>query len=188
MAKKHGKPLQTPLSELPLHHPQTRELLAVIETPQGSRSKLKFDEDLNVFTLHAILPAGASFPFDFGYIPRTLGPDGDPLDVLVLCESPIPAGFVIPIRLIGVMEAEQREQDGKKERNDRLIAVFNRSREHEKIKNIHDLSEHLIKEIEHFFISYNQIKGKKFKVRGCLGPKAAEGILEEAVKAYRKKK
>ena len=183
---KKFKPHRTPLSDLPLYHPETDELLALIETPQGSRSKLKFDEALNAFTLHTILPAGASFPFDFGYIPRTLGPDGDPVDVLVLCESPIPAGFVVPIRLIGVIEADQTE-DGKTERNDRLIAVCTKSEEHEKIKNLHDLSKYVIREIEHFFISYNQMKGKKFKVRDCLGPKAAQGIVDSSHKDFRKK-
>src|SRR5689334_14657950 len=94
----------------------------VIETPRGCRNKFKFDEKLGVFRLNSILPAGSVFPFDFGYVPGTRAEDGDPLDVLLLLDEPVFTGCVVRARLIGVLEAEQRE-NGKAERNDRLIAV-----------------------------------------------------------------
>lgn len=76
-----------------------------------------------------MLPAGAVIPFDFGVVPSTLGEDGDPLDILVLMDTPAFPGGVVPLRLIGVIEAEQTEH-GRIERNDRLLAVAANSATH----------------------------------------------------------
>src|SRR5262245_31454553 len=98
------------------------ELNAVIDTPQGSRNKFKFDEGHGLFKLSGVLPAGAVFPHNFGYVPATEGGDGDPLDVLVLMDEPVFVGCLVPSRLIGDIKAEQTEK-GRTTRNDRLIAV-----------------------------------------------------------------
>ena len=82
----------------------------MVETPAGSRAKFKLDESLGLFKLHKMLPRGASFPFDFGFIPGTRGEDGDPLDVLVLAEEPLPQGCLVTVRLLGILEAEQTER------------------------------------------------------------------------------
>ncbi len=79
------------------------------------------------------MPVGAFFPFDFGYVPQTLGGDGDPIDVLVLMDEPAFVGCLIQSRLIGVIAAEQTEE-GKTETNDRLIAVAANSRTHTDVK------------------------------------------------------
>src|SRR2546423_4929932 len=94
----------------------------VIETSRGARTKLAYDPKQDAFIVKKVLPQGMSFPFDFGFIPSTLGGDGDPLDVLVLMDEPVPAGAIVPSRLIGVIEATQTE-DGEVEENHRLIAV-----------------------------------------------------------------
>lgn len=94
----------------------------VIETPKGSRNKYAFDADERAFVLKKVLPAGMSFPYDFGFIPSTEAEDGDPTDVLVLMDEPAFTGCIVKCRLIGVIEGEQGE--GKNtERNDRLIGV-----------------------------------------------------------------
>src|SRR5919199_1807176 len=103
------------------------ELNVIIETPKGSRNKFDYDEELGLFKLGGVLPAGASFPFDFGFLPATRGGDGDPLDVLVLMDEPAFAGCLVTVRLLGVIEAEQTEGDATT-RNDRLIAVAATSR------------------------------------------------------------
>src|SRR6476620_3764364 len=95
---------------------------AVIETPKGSRNKFDYDPDSNLFMLGGLLPEGMMFPFDFGFIPSTLGGDGDPLDILVLMDAPAHVGCLIEVRLVGVISAEQIE-DGKKETNDRMLGV-----------------------------------------------------------------
>src|SRR4051812_29447743 len=155
---------------------ETGDLNVIIETPQGSRNKFKYDDKLGIFKLGGVLPAGASFPFDFGYVPSTLGEDGDPLDVLVLMDAPAFAGCLVPARLIGVIEAEQTERNGKTERNDRLIAVAADSREHRDVTSLGDVSDNLLGEIEHFFVSYNQIKGKEFKPLDRSGPEKARKL------------
>ena len=93
-------------------------------------------------------------------------------------DEPAFCGCLIESRLIGVIEAEQSE-DGKTERNDRLIAVAAKSQTHAEIKSLSDVSPALLKEIEHFFISYNQARGKKFRPIGRRGPKRAAQLLKK---------
>src|SRR5437016_11162588 len=122
-----------------------RECKAIIETPKGRRNKFDYDPKTRLFKLGGLLPEGLAFPFDFGFIPSTLGDDGDPLDVLVLLDEPVPAGCKIAARLIGVLEGEQTE-DGKTERNDRLIAVAKHSHDHQDIRSLNDLCANLVRE------------------------------------------
>src|ERR1700759_4396173 len=91
---------------------------AIIETPKGCRNKFDYDPDSGLFRLGGLLPEGMMFPFDFGFLPSTLGEDGDPLDILVLMDAPAHVGCLIEVRLIGVISAKQIE-DGVKETNDR---------------------------------------------------------------------
>lgn len=166
---------------------ESGELNVIIDTPKGSRNKYKYDEKLQIFKLGGVLAVGHSFPFDFGDIPNTLGEDGDPIDVLVLMDEPAFVGCLIPSRLIGVIEARQTE-DGKTMRNDRLIAVASDSRTHKDIKSIDDLNETLVDEIEHFFVSYNEAKGKKFEPLGRCGAIKAKHLVEEGIKSAEKPK
>jgi inorganic pyrophosphatase len=154
----------------------------IIETPKGCRNKYNFDEERGVFKLGAVLPAGAVFPFDFGYIPGTRGEDGDPLDVLVLMDEPAFPGCLVSSRLIGVIEATQTERDGETMRNDRLIAVAEKCQLHRDVKSLEDLNDTVVKEIEHFFVSYNDARGKKFKPRGHFGATRAENLVKAGMK------
>jgi len=172
--------------KLTAYDKETGELNVVIETPKDSRNKYAYDEKLGIFILKGVLAVGHSFPYDFGYIPQTKGGDGDPLDVLVLMDEPAFAGCLVPSRLIGIIEAEQTELDGKVERNDRLIAVASDSHNHSDIKSINDLNGKLIDEIEHFFVSYNEAKGKKFEPLGRFGARKANSLVEEGMKLWRK--
>jgi len=158
---------------------------AVIETPKGSRTKLTFDETLEVFVATKVLPEGMSFPFDFGFIPSTVGGDGDPLDVLVLMDEPVPTGVVVPVRLIGVIEARQTERDGTTDVNDRLLAVATVSNLFRDVKKLSDMPEAVIDQIEHFFVSYNEQAGKHFEPVGRHGPVRARRILDEAMRRSR---
>ena len=78
---------------------KTDELHVIIDTPKGSRNKYKYDAEYQLFTLGGVLPAGAVFPFDFGYVPSTEGGDGDPLDVLVLMDEPVFVGCLVRLIL-----------------------------------------------------------------------------------------
>jgi inorganic pyrophosphatase len=159
----------------------------VIETPKGSHNKYQFDEDLGLFILKGVLPEGMTFPYDFGFLPATLGDDGDPLDVLLLMDEPAFCGCVVPARLIGVIEAKQTERDGTTEQNDRIVAVPVKARTFSDCKSIKDLNEHRLAEIQQFFVSYNRVRGKKFKLLGIRGATKAESIVKKGIEAYRKK-
>jgi len=185
-------PVKTPrpsgLTHLQPYASDSKEPNVIIETPKGSRNKFTYDEVYNLFKLSGVLPAGAIFPFDFGFIPSTLGGDGDPLDVLLLMDEPAFPGCLVPSRLVAVIEAEQTERDGETMRNDRLIAVAANSRIHRKVRTLADIGSDLLDEIEHFFVSYNQIKGKKFNPLGRFGPVKASRLVEEGTQLFRKRK
>jgi inorganic pyrophosphatase len=89
--------------------------------------------------LGGLLPEGMMFPFDFGFLPSTLGEDGDPLDIMVLMDAPAHVGCLIEVRVIGIITAEQTE-DGKTESNDRLIGVAVHSYDHEELESINDVN------------------------------------------------
>lgn len=165
---------------------ESGDLHVIIDTPKGSRNKYKYDEDLGLFKLGGVLPAGAVFPFDFGYVPSTLGGDGDPLDVLLLLDEPAFVGCLVEARLIGVIEAEQTEK-GETTRNDRLLAVAAASRAHKQARSLNSLNETLLDEIEHFFVSYNEIKNKVFKPLGRSGPQRALELIKAGEKLFRQR-
>lgn len=178
-----NKTFQDHLVDLDAFDSESGNLNVIVDTPKGSRNKYKYDASLGLFKLGSVLPAGALFPFDFGFIPSTKGGDGDPLDVMTLMDESAFPGCMIVARLIGVIEAEQGKQ-GKMERNDRLIAVAVESRIHQNLKTLVDLNQNLLEEIEHFFVSYNEIKGKEFKSLGNFGPERARKVVEEGRHKY----
>lgn len=167
-------------SKLPPFDLESGDLHVVIDTPKGSRNKSGWNEELELFELKGVLPAGAVFPCDFGFIPNTRGEDGDALDVLILMDEPAFAGCLVHLRLLGVIEAEQTEKDGKVERNDRLIAVASTSRTHAHLQSLNDISVKIVDEIEHFFVSYNAAKGKKFKPLGRCNPERARELVQQS--------
>lgn len=155
---------------------------AVIETPKGSRNKYAYDKESDYFKLKKILPSGTVFPLDFGFIPHTIGGDGDPMDVLIIMEQPTYPGCVIECRVIGVIKAVQTE--GKKQlRNDRIVAVAESSLDFEDLKSISDMNKNLLDDIIHFFEYYNSMEGRKFKLKETKGlQKAMELIRMHLIK------
>jgi len=170
------------ISQLNPRAEDSGDVRIVIDTPRGSRNKYAFDEKIGLFQLRHVLPAGAVFPFDFGFIPGTSAEDGDPVDSLLLMDEPTFAGCVVAARLIGAIAAEQT-QDGKKIRNDRLIAVATEARTHQDVTSIDQLSKTLLDEVEHFFVSYNEMRGRKFSPIGRFGPDHAEQLLEAGIRS-----
>lgn len=181
MAKtKKKKKTANPTRLNPFDGKKNGVVLAVIETPGGSRNKFKYDEKIGFFSLSGVLPEGMVFPHAFGFVPSTKAADGDPEDILILMDEPTFCGCVVPTRLIGVMEADQTE-DGETERNDRLIAVAAHSRDYLDVKSLDDLSPNMLKEIQQFFINYNKEKGKKFRVLRMRGPGQALKTLKKSL-------
>jgi inorganic pyrophosphatase len=162
------------------------ELRAVIETPKGSRNKYRYDASCDCFELATTLPEGMAFPFDFGFIPSTLGDDGDPLDVLVLMDSPVIAGCTLRCRVIGVIEAREKERGKRWEQNDRLIAVASHARTHDGVETLKQLRPHTLEDIKGFFVDYNRLHDKQFDIQGEHGPSRAAKIIKKGAAAHAK--
>jgi inorganic pyrophosphatase len=157
-------------------------LQVIIETPKGCHNKYSFDPDQEIFSLKKVLPAGMVFPYDFGFLPRTLADDNDPIDVLVLMDEPAFPGCLIRARLIGVIRGDQ--VDGKKRiRNDRLVAIAEATHMYADIKKLDDLPRHFVKELEDFFVNYHKLEGKQYKLRGCGDAGEALRLIKQAKKA-----
>lgn len=156
-------------------------LQVIIETPRGSRNKYSFDPEQKIFTLKKVLPAGMVFPYDFGFVPSTCGGDGDPLDVLVLMDEPAVPGCLVPARLIGVIEADQRE-GRKRVRNDRLLAVADATELYAQIRSYTDLPQGMVQKIGEFFVNYHRLEGSEYRILGYKGSAAAARLLRAAKK------
>ena len=183
--------LSTPFAALPTFDEDDNGLLnVVIEAPKGSRNKFDFDPERGLFYIGGVLPAGAVFPYDFGFVPETLGEDGDALDVMVLTDdgSLAFAGCLIATRLLGGIKAEQGKAGEKSERNDRFIGVMHRSREYGEARSLEDIPVEIIEDIEHFFRSYNQAKGIEFKPLGRCGPAEALDLIKAGMEKHRAEK
>jgi inorganic pyrophosphatase len=154
----------------------------IIETPAQSRNKFAFDPKQSVFALKKVLPAGMVFPYDFGFLPQTLAPDDDPIDVLLLMDQPAFPGVAVKARLIGVIEGQQI--DGKKKiRNDRLVAVAEATHMYAAIRKLSDLPNKWVEELQIFFVNYHNLEGKQYRLLGCRGIKQAMRLIKEAKKA-----
>jgi inorganic pyrophosphatase len=164
------------------------DLRIVIETPRGSRNKYSYDPDCDCMQLSTVLPEGLVFPYDFGFVPSTLGQDGDPLDILILMDEPVVPGCVVRARLIGAIQAEQKEKDEGWTRNDRLIAVATHAQTHNGARRLSDLRPHLVKEIKEFFVTYNKLRDRKFAAKGDAGPAKARKLVKDGMKLFKKQR
>jgi inorganic pyrophosphatase len=160
-------------------------IYAIVDTPLGSRHKYKYDEALGLFRLERVLAAGLVFPFNFGYIPSTLGEDGDPLDVLLLMDAPAFVGCLVPARLIGVIEAEQLEAGASRvARNDRLVAVPARSPLHAKLTQLRQVEPALLDQMERFFTAHAASHGKRFTPLRRGGAARARRLLSQGRQTF----
>lgn len=176
------------LIELATRDRETGDIAVVVETPKGSHNKYKYDPDCRAFRLGAVIAEGLAFPHDFGFIPSTLGEDGDPLDVLLFLDHSVPQGCVVTARLIGVLEVRQREHGERKwKRNDRFFAVATHAHDHQHLQSLADLR-HMLDEIESFFTHYAGRNGKQLEVLARKGPRRAERLLKAAARQFERKR
>ena len=151
---------------------------AVIEASQGTRSKFKYQPAEDVFALSHVLPPGLVFPLDFGFLPSTRGEDGDPLDVLVFGDEPLPTGALVDVRIVGVIEAEQRnETDARPRRNDRILGVAESSHRFGRCRTLEDIGAPALDAIESFFVLYNRLRGRIFEPRGRRDAQTAIALI-----------
>ena len=146
----------------------------VVESPSGSRVKLKYDPQLRAFKFSRPLIAGLFYPCDWGFIPGTAAPDGDPLDALVFSDLATFPGVIIECRALGVIRLKQNQKSAAgRERNDRLIAVPIKMPRFETFRKPADLPLRWRQELEEFFLATTRFQKKNAKILGWAG--AAEG-------------
>ncbi|HYI00729.1 inorganic diphosphatase [Hyalangium sp.] len=166
------------LSRLPLRGKEGA-FHVVVESPRGSTVKLKYEPELRAFTISRPLTRGLRYPFDWGFIPSTQGPDGDPMDAMVYWDVATWPGVVLPCRALGVLQVDQKKKKGKgRERNDRLLMVPVSAARAEHLRSHQDLSRREREELEHFFLTVVAFANKDARVLGWKGAAVAEKLLE----------
>lgn len=162
--------------------PGTPEKINVIvEIPKGSQNKYEFDKELGVFKLDRVLFSPLHYPGDYGFIPKTLAPDGDPLDALILVSLRTFPGCVIEAKPIGILKLiDSGKEDSK------ILCVPTKDPRLEHYKDITSISKRILDEIGHFFRVYKELEGKKVKIIGWKNAKEAKKTIIECVKRYSK--
>jgi inorganic pyrophosphatase len=169
--------------ELPVG-PHAPDLVnAVIEIPLEGISKYEYDKELHVFRLDRNLYSPVHYPGDYGFIPSTLGDDGDPLDVLVLVDTASFPGCIQTVRPIGVLEMVDQGQGDEK-----ILAVGEGNPRYADVKNYTDIYPHILKEIHHFFSIYKDLEGKNVVVHGWRDVDQALKVIDKAQQAFVNKK
>ena len=162
-----------PYRDLPVGDNAPEEVNAVIEIPRGSSNKYEYDPQLGLFRLDRPLYSPLFYPFDYGWIAGTLSADGDPLDVLVIGSHPTFTGCVVCVRPLGVLL--MRDEKGADEKI--LARVVHDPRYHG-VRRLSHVSEHILKEVEHFFDVYKTLEQKEVTILGWQDVDTAQQMVE----------
>lgn len=155
---------------------------AVIEISRGGKNKYELDKETGMLRLDRVLYTATHYPTNYGFIPRTYAGDGDPLDVLVLCQEKIISLALVEVYPIGVLKMiDENELDEK------IIAVSKNDPFLNCYKDICEVPEHISSEIKHFFEVYKQLEGKQTMVEKIEGREEAEKIIENCIQSYKEK-
>ena len=152
---------------------------ALIEIPLGSKNKYELDKATSRIKLDRVLYAAMIYPAEYGVIEQTLAPDGDQLDILVICNDPTFPGCTVPARVLGYLDMV----DGGK-LDYKLISVVDCDPRYDSVQELEDLSPFVLKEIANFFTNYKVLQGIKVEVGGFHGKKEAMEVIEACRKAY----
>ena len=168
-----------PWKDLPPGPHPPEQVTAVIEIPRGSRNKYELDKDSGLFKLDRVLYSAVHYPGDYGFVPRTLHEDGDPLDVLVRINEPTFPGCQIDVRPIGVLRMlDLGEPD------DKILAVPVNDPLHREYFDIADMPQHFLREVEHFFAIYKDLEGKRVQVLGWEKSEVAMRVIADSITRY----
>jgi inorganic pyrophosphatase len=155
---------------------------ALIEIPQGSRTKYEIDKETGLLKLDRVIYSSFHYPVNYGFIPQTLGHDGDPLDILVLCSQSIQALCLVQATVIGNM---QMIDSG--EKDDKIIAVATRDPSVNHITSIDELPKHFISELRNYFEQYKVLESKQVQIEEFQDKNVAFNIIQEAIELYKQK-
>ena len=157
-----------------------RVVNAIIEIPQGSRAKYEIDKPSGLLKLDRVIYSSFHYPINYGFIPQTLGQDGDPLDILVLCSQSIQPLCLVEATVIGNM---QMIDTGKQD--DKIIAVAAKDPSVNHYKNVEELPSHFLAELKNYFEQYKVLENKKVEIDNFQDKAAALKIIEEALDFYK---
>lgn len=150
----------------------------VIESPRGSRVKLKYSSRLRAFVLSRPLPLGVTYPYDWGFVPGTEAADGDPLDAMVMLDAATFPGVVVTCRPLAMLELEQNAKEGgRRQRNDRIIATPTVAR-----RPSVELTARVRDELAAFFHAATLLEGKDVRILGWRDAEAAEALVDRATR------
>lgn len=153
---------------------------ALIEIPQGSRSKYEVDKATGLLRLDRVIYSSFQYPINYGFIPQTLGHDGDPLDILVLCSQSIQSLCLVEATVIGNMQMiDQGQQD------DKIIAVAAKDPSVNHITKMEELPHHFLLELKNFFEQYKVLENKKVEIDNFQDKATACRIIEDAISMYK---
>ena len=155
---------------------------ALIEIPLGSKNKYELDKKTGRIVLDRVLYAAMIYPAEYGIVENTLAPDGDPLDVLVICSDPTFPGCVVPARVLGYLTMTD---NGKLDY--KLICVVDCDPRYEDVQKLEDLSPFVLKEISNFFANYKVLQGVSVEVGSYHGKEEAMEIVAQCRRAYKEK-
>lgn len=158
---------------------EPNEINVIIELAAGSKNKYEIDKATGLIALDRTTHTTQAFPFDYGFIPRTLWDDNDPVDVILLTTFPLLPGVLVRARPIAVM---RMTDDG--EPDDKVIAVPLGDPRWEKIVDLKHINAHTLKEMEHFYSTYKKLQNKEVRVTGFEGRAAADQMFERGKKLY----
>ncbi len=153
----------------------------LIEIPAGSKNKYEFDKDMNAMALDRVLSSSVQYPYDYGFIPNTLGNDGDPLDGIVMMDQPTFPGCVIAARPIGMLEMT----DGG-DRDEKILCVPDKDPRYANVKSLKDVPQHRLDEISEFFKTYKNLEKKVTEILGWKDVDAVMPLVQECVAAAKK--
>jgi inorganic pyrophosphatase len=154
---------------------ESKELLAYIEIPKGSRNKYEWDETLDRIVLDRFLSSSTVYPTDYGYLMGHRGRDGDPLDAMVCVSEPTFPGCVIPVKPIALFK--MRDEKGE---DDKIVCVPTHDPGWNTLDSLDDIPDQLRAEIKHFFSIYKQLEGKEVEVDGWRSREEALEVMEDA--------
>ena len=171
--------LHNPWHDIPAGKNPPEQVTAIIEIPGGSRNKYELDKETGHFKLDRVLYSAVHYPGDYGFIPRTLHEDNDPLDVLVKINEPTFPGCQISVRPIGVLSMLD-----KGEPDDKILAVPADDPYYHDVFDIADLSSRYLKEVEHFFLIYKDLEGKRIEIAGWQKSEVAMDVIRRSMQRY----
>ena len=155
---------------------------ALIEIPQGSRCKYEIDKKTGLLKLDRIIYSSFHYPVNYGFIPKTLGEDGDPLDILVMCSESIQALCLVEATVIGNM---QMIDSG--EKDDKIIAVATKDPTVNHIRSIDELPQHFFAVLKNYFEQYKVLENKKVAIDDFQDKQTAYQVINDAILLYKEK-